>query len=104
MKINSPDLQNTGGIQSKKSSRVADTKKSRPTGGSDSKPVVSGGDRVAISGASQQMKTFRTSLSSIPDVRAEKVESIKSDIESGHYNPPAELIADAMMQSVQKYA
>lgn len=102
MKIISPDIQNTNGVQPKKSSRVGETKKDRSVSGSESKNVRSGGgDTVAISGTGAQMKALRTSLNSIPDIRAEKVQSIKNEIESGRYNPPAELIADAMMQSVQ---
>ena len=102
MKIISPDIQNTNGIQSKKSSRVGETKKDKSLSGSETKNVRSGGDTIAISGTGEQMKSISASLKSLPDIRAEKVESIKNEIESGRYNPPSELIADAMMQSVQR--
>ncbi len=103
MKVISPDLQNTNGVQSKKPSRVADAKKDRSVGGSEAKGRGNS-DKIAISGAGAQMKSFSISLKEIPDVRTEKVQSIKSEIESGRYNPPAELIADAMMQSIQRYS
>lgn len=103
MKINSPELRGSGGVQKRKAS---DTKKA-PEGastGSQAAPAGKGGDKVSISNSPGQMQNIRSNLKGVPDIRAEKVAAVKADIEAGRYHPSAHEIADAMIREVQKYA
>ncbi len=101
MKVVSPDLQKTDGVHTRRTGKASDSKKGKAESTSQ---VKQGGDRVQISSAGEQMKTLRAKLKELPDVRVERVHELKTQIESGSYNPPAEEIADAMLQSLQKYS
>lgn len=103
MKVVSPDLQNADGVHARRTGKASDSKKGKAE--SSASRVKSGGnDRVQISSAGEQMKTLRARLKELPDIRVERVQELKTQIESGSYNPPAEEIADAMLQSIQKYS
>jgi negative regulator of flagellin synthesis FlgM len=55
-------------------------------------------DTVNISDAAKEIQEVRNQLDAIPDVRAEKVEQLKSQIENGTYEVKSEEIADKMLR------
>jgi negative regulator of flagellin synthesis FlgM len=55
-------------------------------------------DTVNISDAAKEIQEVRKQLDAIPDVRAEKVEQLKNQIESGTYEVKSEEIADKMLR------
>lgn len=91
------------GLNSKKTNRSSSAgskgKASAKKNGGDS----SSSDSVSISKTGEQMKGFRTELDKVSDVRAERIESIKSRINSGNYNPPSSEIADAMIKTIMQF-
>lgn len=55
-------------------------------------------DTVNISDAAKEIQEVRRQLDAIPDVRTEKVEQLKSQIEDGTYEIKSEEIADKMLR------
>ena len=63
---------------------------------SDGKPQLSS-DRIELSVRSREIQHLDELIQSTPDVRENKVEEIRSAIESGTYNVRAEKIADKIL-------
>jgi negative regulator of flagellin synthesis FlgM len=57
-------------------------------------------DKVELSAASRDIQKIQEVLKNTPDVRAEKVEELKSKIESGQYKVDAREIANKMISDV----
>ena len=55
-------------------------------------------ESVEISSRAQEMKNARDALGAQPDVRAEKVEQIKSQIEQGTYEVNGRQVADKIIK------
>ena len=55
-------------------------------------------DTVNISDAAKEIQEVRKQLDAIPDVRTEKVEQLKNQIENGTYEVKSEEIADKMLR------
>ena len=55
-------------------------------------------DTVNISDAAKEIQEVRKELDNIPDVRAEKVEQLKNQIENGTYEVKSEEIAEKMLK------
>jgi negative regulator of flagellin synthesis FlgM len=55
-------------------------------------------DTVNISDAAKEIQEVRKELDNIPDVRAEKVEQLKNQIENGTYEIKSEEIAEKMLK------
>ncbi len=55
-------------------------------------------DTVNISDAAKEIQEVRKQLDAIPDVRTEKVEQLKTQIEDGTYEVKSEEIADKMLR------
>lgn len=102
MRILPPELKNAESLQARKASK-GESKKSDSSSTGKGSSVGPKGDRVELSGAGSQMRTFRSGLSTVPDIRTERVAEIKAQIERGDYRPDSSLIADAMIQTVQKF-
>lgn len=62
----------------------------------DNKPQLSS-DRIELSVRSREIQHLDALIQSTPDVRENKVEKIRSAIESGTYNVKAEKIADKIL-------
>lgn len=61
---------------------------------------VSEKDKLEISITAKHFQTALKAAKGSPDIRAEKVEKIKSQIESGTYNVSAEEVAKKMMSEL----
>lgn len=103
MRILPPELKNAESLSTRKASKGGDSKKSGSSSSGKGASVASTGDRVELSGAGNQMRSFRTGLSTVPDIRTERVAEIKAQIDSGNYHPDSSVIADAMIQTVTKF-
>ncbi|TSA10913.1 MAG: flagellar biosynthesis anti-sigma factor FlgM [Deltaproteobacteria bacterium] len=57
-------------------------------------------DKVELSAASRDIQKIQEVLENTPDVRAEKVQELKSKIESGQYKVDARGIADKMISDL----
>lgn len=55
-------------------------------------------DTVHISDAAKEIQEVRKELDNIPDVRADKVEQLKNQIENGTYEIKSEEIAEKMLK------
>lgn len=55
-------------------------------------------DRVEISSKAMEIKVAMEALSSVPEVRKDKVEEIKRLIEEGKYNPDPKEVAKKMVE------
>ena len=55
-------------------------------------------DTVNISDAAKEIQEVRKELDNIPDVRADKVEQLKNQIENGTYEIKSEEIAEKMLK------
>ncbi|MDP2799288.1 MAG: flagellar biosynthesis anti-sigma factor FlgM [Deltaproteobacteria bacterium] len=57
-------------------------------------------DKVELSAASRDIQKIQEVLKNTPDVRAEKVQELKSKIESGQYRVDAREIANKMVSNL----
>ena len=60
------------------------------------------GDRVELSQTAREMKKIESVLKTTPDVRAEKVQAIKEQIEAGTYQVDSKKVANAMLADMIK--
>ena len=59
--------------------------------------ITSAIDRVSLSATGRDMQVANAALSSVPDVREEKVQELKASIANGTYQVSAESFADKLM-------
>lgn len=97
MKIQNPLLSDLNNVQKTSGSGESRRKAERRAAGG-------GEDRVELSNAGEQLSGLRAALVDASDVRMEKVERIKAEIESGRYHPDAGQIADAMVRDALQYS
>jgi negative regulator of flagellin synthesis FlgM len=55
-------------------------------------------DKVDLSSQSKEMKKIADALAATPDVRAEKVEALKKQVESGQYQVNSDSVAEKMLK------
>jgi negative regulator of flagellin synthesis FlgM len=55
-------------------------------------------DKVDLSSQSKEMNKIAETLAATPDVRAEKVEALKKQVESGQYQVNSDAVADKMIK------
>jgi negative regulator of flagellin synthesis FlgM len=77
--------------------RISDTQKAENTSDIAEKNVAKS-DTVNISDAAKEIQEVRKELDNIPDVRADKVEQLKNQIENGTYEIKSEEIAEKMLR------
>lgn len=61
-------------------------------------PVAS--DQIQISSQARSFQVAMKAIQEVPDVRQDKIDSLKNQIESGTYRPSAQDIAKKMMGTV----
>ena len=71
----------------------------RPSGGAGSDATPSAGDTVEVSGGAD-IGPYAAELAEIPEIRTEKVESLRSAIDEGSYDVPAEDIAAKILDEL----
>lgn len=57
-------------------------------------------DKVEISSQAKDIQVAMKALAEVPEVRSEKVEAIKAQIQSGTYKPSAEDLVDKMFANL----
>ena len=60
-------------------------------------PVVAA-DAVTVSGNAQLISDVHARVDALPDIRMEKVEALKAQIDSDQYHPDGEAVADGLMK------
>ena len=60
-------------------------------------PVVQG-DALSVSSSAQFLAVARAELARIPDIRTEKVQAIKAQLDSDSYHPDGEAVADGLVR------
>ena len=63
-----------------------------------SKPAAT--DRVEISQAGRDIQIAKKAVSEVPDVRQDKIDSIKARLEDGTYNVTDEALAEKMLAAI----
>ena len=58
-------------------------------------------DKLDLSNRGSEVNTFIDKLKELPDVRQDKVNSLREQIASGNYNPSSAEIADAILKDEQ---
>ena len=66
-----------------------------------SKPSASKKDEMTLSSRADEVLKYKEMAKTIPDMRQDKIETIKKQIESGTYNVPAELVAKSILKSAK---
>lgn len=56
-------------------------------------------DRVEISGEAKDYQQIRRRVSSLPEVRAERVAAVREGVESGTYNVRGEKVAESLVRT-----
>ncbi len=56
------------------------------------------GDDLAVSGTASLVAVARAGIAGIPDVRTEKVEAIRAQMEADSYHPDGEAVADGIIR------
>ncbi len=77
---------------------VGKTSKSGKTGSTSS---VSGADQVSFSSIGKDMQIAKAALAKVPDVREDKVNELKSQIQSGTYNVSNESFAEKLADAYE---
>ena len=57
-----------------------------------------GGDRAEVSSSAQEIQSLKKYIHSLPDVREDRVQALKSQIENGTYHVSGEDIADLIIR------
>lgn len=98
-KINNNKTSGFDPIQALRQSEV------KSTGKSESHQVTNqtaiGKDKLEFSASAAQTGKFLEQLKNLPDVRQEKIDSLRRQISSGDYNPSSDAIADAILNDEQ---
>lgn len=66
-------------------------------------PAVSGvpaasGDALSVSSGAQALAVIKAKVDGIPDVRTEKVEAIRAQMDADAYHPDPEAVADGLLK------
>ena len=101
MKISDLDLPKSQEIKPKKAGKSSGASK---TDASSKSPSASSGvtDSVSVSEAGKQMRVLKSRYEAIPDeIRTERLAALKNEVDAGSYHPPADQIANAIIDFVQ---
>jgi negative regulator of flagellin synthesis FlgM len=58
----------------------------------------SGSDAVQVSSAARLVAVAQEALAGVPDIRTEKVEAIKTQLDADDYNPDGEAVAEGLIK------
>ena len=72
----------------------------RPAATSASAPVApaAGSDAVQVSSAARLVAVAQQALAAVPDIRTEKVDAIKSQMDADSYHPDGEAVAEGLIK------
>jgi negative regulator of flagellin synthesis FlgM len=93
-------------ISSAQPRQVQRTEVSRPNGTTLTSPVngataKTAGDQIAVSATGREIGQLVDRAKSLPDIRQERVDSLRQLIESGKYEVPSKTIAAAILRDEQ---
>ena len=81
---------------------VTGTRNSTAPAGGSSKSVAaspaSDGDTVSLSSVHGEVQTLAASLDNVPDVRTDRVNGLRAQVDQGHYQPSSYKVADAIIR------
>jgi negative regulator of flagellin synthesis FlgM len=60
------------------------------------KPAT-GEDTVRISSTHSDVQTLKANLANVPEVRVDRVNALQQQVNSGHYKPDSQKVADAII-------
>jgi flagellar biosynthesis anti-sigma factor FlgM len=69
-----------------------------PTGSAGVQPAA---DSISVSGRAAEIGELTNKTSQLPEIREERVEQLRAQVQSGNYRPSAEDIADALLKESQ---
>jgi flagellar biosynthesis anti-sigma factor FlgM len=58
-------------------------------------------DSISVSGRAAEIGELTNKTLQLPEIREERVEQLRSQVQSGNYRPTAEDIADALLKEAQ---
>lgn len=64
-------------------------------------PAAMARDKIEISEEARDFQTAMKAFKELPDVRQSKIDTVKSQVESGQYKPSAEAVVDKIMQMIK---
>ncbi len=67
---------------------------------SKSSSVASQDDKISLSDTAKNLASLKSAVKNAPDVRAEKVDKIKNDIDAGNYDVTGKQVAEKIINSV----
>lgn len=79
---------------------IIDTYKVQKSTATENKKPTKGKDVLDISSTAKEYQIAQKAISQVPDIRMDKVQEIKSKIESKTYNIDANQIADKIVSSI----
>lgn len=64
-------------------------------------PAAMARDKIEISDQARDFQTAMKAFKELPDIRQDKVEELRSQMESGQYKPSTEAVADKIMEMIK---
>lgn len=93
-----PRIQITGEAQSEAVQSARTTDRQNAANKTNQAVPNGGEDTVSISSAHQEVQSLTASLANVPEVRTDRVNSLRSQIQQGQYQPSSQKVADAIVQ------
>lgn len=59
-------------------------------------------DSISVSGRAAEIGELTNKTLQLPEIREERVEQLRAQVQSGNYRPSAENIADALLKETEK--
>ncbi len=59
-------------------------------------------DKIEISDEARDFQTAMKAFKELPDVRQDKIDALKGQVDSGQYKPSAEAVVDKIMEMIKK--
>ena len=67
-----------------------------------SEPAAMAQDKIEISDAAKDAQVAMKAFNDVPEVRQDKIDELKSQIQSGQYKPSTEAVADKLLESIRQ--
>ncbi len=94
-------IENTGSQHSVARKQLAETQAAENARAARTRPAARGSERrdeLTLSDQAQMLARARAALDEQPDVRAEKVQELKSSVEAGTYQVPLKKLAQQLLK------
>ncbi|ADH86625.1 flagellar biosynthesis anti-sigma factor FlgM [Desulfurivibrio alkaliphilus] len=84
-----------------KTDKVQQVKRNEPAAAAkEPAGAAQGSDKVNLSAGTQDIQRVKEVLAQTPEVRMEKIQALKGQIERGEYRVDAEAVAERMLQTL----